>query len=556
MLTLPRMYVINITGTNSRSGLPVVWRASRSARPLHLHSLSLRSCTLLSPQDPRPSRKIMRLTRPAFSSRSISRLRTCGALALVSFLIPISPPLLGAEPEVSLPDATREVGRPRAPQDRLLVASLQMQPVQPVPASECALHVVQMDTLSGRSIQDSAATPIPDAQTDRNDTRTEMSCTPTPQDSHATASFPDITFSGDLAGQPMFVPTSAPPTLAPVNLPESPQSAEEANQKTVFRLGFNPVDGNWFEREVKVSTRTVSAVQSVKLATLTGLIPRSTLAYTQTNFSASVTVGRNQDQNFDIYDEAELVVGVPEQPVGSLPLSLSYSVSGGWFREPVTPLQTSRVQYLIGFEMPTVALSPKIAWEASGSWLYAIYGNAARQAVLKANATLILRRDEISSMNLDYNGYGVVGATPFAFDAVDPKDLVSDLSLEYVRTEHPTPDVTTSFHDGFSYSFLDRTVSFTVGYSHDAGKQLQWDTEVEYDLVTHETDVTVDYGLPVGQGTNFMLHAKYLGGTTLFKDLDYLITSQIQDCTKLTAKYRQVRQEFWLELDPQSCTSP
>jgi hypothetical protein len=156
-------------------------------------------------------------------------------------------------------------------------------------------------------------------------------------------------------------------------------------------------------------------------------------------------------------------------------------------------------------------------------------------------------------VDLGYDGLGVVGVTPFAFDAVDPKDLTSDLSLEYVRTESWTPDVTTSFHDGFSYSFLDRTVSFVIGYSQDASGRLHWATDVEYDLASRETDVTVDYGLPVGRGTDFMIHAKYLGGTTLFKDLDYLITSQIQDCTKLTAKYRQVRQEFWLELDPQSC---
>jgi hypothetical protein len=409
-----------------------------------------------------------------------------------------------------------------------------------------------MDSLSGRSTQDGAETTIPDERTDGNDTRTEMSCAPTAQDHHATATFPDVTFSGDHAGQPMFVPVSAPTVLAPVGLPESPPRAEETDQKTVLRLGFNPVDGNWFEREVKVNTRTFAAVQYAKLATLTGLIPRSTLAYTQSNFSASVTVGRNQDTNFGVYDQAELVVGVAEPATGSLPLSLSYSVSGGWFRESLTPIQTSRVQYLIGFEMPTVALTPKIAWEASGSWQYAIYGTAARQGVLKVDAKLILRRDKETSVNLGYDGLGVVGVTPFAFDAVDPKDLASDLSLEYVRTESRTPDVTTSFHDGFSYSFLDRTVSFTVGYSGDAGR-LHWDTEVEYDLASHETDVTVDYGLPVGRGTDFMIHAKYLGGTTLFKDLDYLITSQIQDCTRLTAKYRQVRQEFWLELDPQSC---
>ncbi len=404
----------------------------------------------------------MRLKRPALSQRGVSSLKMCGALALVFFLIPISPPLLGAQ---------------------------------------SLLHV---------------------------------------------------TFSESDTGQPIYASMSAPTALAPVGPPESPQSPEEASQKTVLRLGFNPVDGNWFEREVRINTRAFAAVQSIKLATLTGLIPRNTLAYTQTDFSASVTVGRNQDKNFDIYDQAELVVGVAEQAVGSLPLSLSYSVSGGWFREPLT-LQTSRVQYLVGFEMPSVALGPKIAWEASGSWQYAIYGNAARQAVLKADAKLTLRRDEMTSVNLGYDVLGVVGATPFAFDAVDPKDLASDLSLEYMRTENRAPDVTTSFHDGFSYSFLDRTVSFIIGYSLDTGGRLHWDSEVEYDLASHETDVTFNYGAPVGRGTDFSIHAKYLGGTTLFKDLDYTITSQIQDCTKLTAKYRQVHQEFWLELDPQSC---
>jgi hypothetical protein len=453
-----------------------------------------------------------------------------------------------------LPDATREVGWPRAPHEQLLTANLQIQLVQTAPASECVVSVVQMDNLTARSAQDGGATSTPGAQRNKKDARTEMSCGPTPQDSNAAASVPDITFSGDQAGQPMFVSMSAPTALAPVGLPESPQSAEETNQKTVLRLGFNPVDGNWFEREVRINTSTLTAVQSTKLATLTGLIPRSSLAYTQTNFSASITVGRNQDDNLNIYDQAELVVGVAKQAVGNLPLSLSYSVSGGWFREPLT-LQTSRIQYLVGFEMPTVALTPKIGWEASGSWQYAIYGTAARLGVVKVDATLILRRDDMTSVNLAYDGLGVVGVTPFVFDAVDPTDIASDLSLEYVRTEKPTPDITTSFHDGFSYSFLDRTVSFVFGYSGTAGR-FHWDTDVEYDLITHDTDFTIDYGLPVGQGTDFLIHVKYRGDTTKFKDLDYTITSQIQDCTKLTAKYRQVHQEFWLELDPQSCASP
>jgi hypothetical protein len=408
-----------------------------------------------------------------------------------------------------------------------------------------------MDGLSGRSIPDGAQPTTPDAQTDRNDTRTEMSCVATPQDSPATASFPDITLSGRDAGQPIFSPASVPMVLAPASPPESPESGEEAVQKSILRLGFNPVDGNWVEREVRINTRTLTAVQSTKLASITGLIPRSSLAYTQDNFSASVTVGRNEDDNLDIYDQAELVVGLAKQAVGSLPLSLSYSVSGGWFREPVTPIQTSRVQYVVGFEMPTVALSPKIGWEASGSWQYAIYGTAARLGVLKVDATLMLRRDETTSVNLGYSGLAVAGVTPFLFDAVDPTDIASDLSLEYVRTDR-TPEATTSFHDGFTYSFLDRTVSFSFGYSGNAGR-LHWDTDVAYDLATHDTDFTVDYGLPVGRGTDFMIHVRYLGGTTQWKDLDYTITSQIQDCTKLTAKYRQLHQEFWLELDPQSC---
>jgi hypothetical protein len=409
-----------------------------------------------------------------------------------------------------------------------------------------------MDSLIGRSTQHGAQPTTPDAQTDRNNTRTEMSCMATPQDSPATASFPDTTLSGRDAGQPIFVPASVPMVLAPAGLPESPESGEETVQKSILRLGFNPVDGNWFEREVRINTRTLTAVQSTKLASITGLIPRSSLAYTQTNFRASITVGRNEDDNLDIYDQAELVVGLAKQAVGNLPLSLSYSVSGGWFREPVT-LQTSRVQYVVGFEMPTVVLAPKMAWEASGSWQYAIYGTAARLAVLKLDATLILRRDEMTSVNLGYSGLGVAGVTPFLFDAVDPTDIASDLSLEYVRTESPTLDMTTSFRDGFSYSFLDRTVSFALGYSGNVGR-LHWDTNVEYDLASHNADFTVDYGLPVGRGTDFMIHARYLGGTTQWKDLDYTITSQIQDCIKLTAKYRQLNQEFWLELDPQSCS--
>jgi hypothetical protein len=44
------------------------------------------------------------------------------------------------------------------------------------------------------------------------------------------------------------------------------------------------------------------------------------------------------------------------------------------------------------------------------------------------------------------------------------------------------------------------------------------------------------------------VQAEYNTVTTVFKDLDYILTAPIADCFELSIKYRQMRQELWISL--------
>ena len=531
-----------------------------------LRLLLLRCCRSTFIPHVRIVDETMRLKRPAFYKRLVSILKTYGELTLVSGLMLMAPPLLNAQQEISFAQEARQIERAPAQREGLIVTSLHVDALQTAPASTCGPSGVQPDGLNEQSAEDAAETDTPNGEMDDDDVGSELSCAATPAGHQIIARFREVRVPLGGAGPLMIVPVRTPITLAARG---SREGADETGQavptaalwnalgagQVPQRSGFNLVDGAWSDKEYKYGSTAVTGVLYTKVGMGSGLISRNTLTYTQADISASFTLGRNQDTGLDIYDQAELVVGVAEQAVGSLPLSVSYSVSGGWFREPTTP-QISRVQYFMGLETRTIPLSPTVTWQASGSWQDARYGTADRQGVLKINTKLILQGDEKTSLNLSYDQLGMFGATPFNFDAVDTNDLTNDLSLEYVRTGTRTPDVTTSFHTGVSYSFLDHTPSLVIGYSEDAAERLRWNLDVGYDLISHDTTLSIGYGLPIGRGTGFMIRTSYENNTGLFKDLDYLIASQIQDCTKLELGYRQVRQEFWLEVDPQSCASP
>ena len=65
-------------------------------------------------------------------------------------------------------------------------------------------------------------------------------------------------------------------------------------------------------------------------------------------------------------------------------------------------------------------------------------------------------------------------------------------------------------------------------------------------LIVDADEVIYDQAL--GRGTYFTIQAIYNTGVSGFEDLDYIITSRLCDCIDISLKYRQVRQEIWLEV--------
>jgi hypothetical protein len=273
----------------------------------------------------------------------------------------------------------------------------------------------------------------------------------------------------------------------------------------------------------------------------------------QADGTSTLTLGRNQDKDLLVYDQAELVLGVADRPVGILSTLISYSLSGGWFRQHAVAAETSRLQYVVGLSMPTVALTATTSWEASASWQDAVYGTRMRQSALRLDATYTIVVSEQSSLKLSYDRLGVFGATPFNFDAIDPKFITNDLSFESFRTWVRADDVTTTFHYGISYSFLDQAPVLVIGHKEEAPERFPWGLDVEYDPVTKDAKVTADSKFAIGLGTDFSVHAIYHTSTGLFDDLDYLLTSHLFDCANLELQYRQVKQEFSLDIDMRPC---
>ncbi len=416
-------------------------------------------------------------------------------------------------------------------------------------AGECAVGMWPMGRFSLEIAVDGVDPKTDIGQAYLDNFAAQTNCTPARRDCQINPNDPEVMHHAiGLVEQTSLSVPSARLLTSPILL-VSLQSPEDTMQ-IYPRAGFNLVDGPWLDNEFKYHVGALAGILYGKVAALSGFIPRNALTYSQADFTASFTLGRNQDKDLEIYDQAELVLEVSDRPGSTLP---SFSVSEGWFREPLRAVETSRFQYLLGLNAPAVALSGETSWAASASWQDAFYGTGARQGVLRLDGAITIQIDSPSSLKLGYDRLGVFGTTPFAFDAIDPKDLINDLSLEYFRTVVREVEVTSTFHYGVSYSFLDQTPSLIIGYKEDDPERFNWGLDAEYDLVSQDVKLTTNSGLAIGRGTNFSIHAIYHSSTGQFEDLDYLITSQLRECINLELQYRQVRQEIFLEIDSRPC---
>ncbi len=333
------------------------------------------------------------------------------------------------------------------------------------------------------------------------------------------------------------------------------QTPEETTKSTP-RGGFDSVDGVWIDYEYKYSLGVWRGTLYSKFGTTSGYLPLNTLAYTRNDFGAVLMVGRNQDKDLNIYDQAELLFSISDRSLEPLPLLASFSLSEGWFREAASAVESWRLKYMVGLQMPPVNLSPQISWEASANWADASYDIGGRQGVMQIDVALTNQLNPSSSIKLGYNRLAVFGASPFLFDTVESDKLSETVSLEYSRTGVRGTAADASYNLGVSYSFLDGTISLEGGYRERASDRYHFGLTVEYDLDTWALKYTIDSGLAIGWGTYFTVQAEYKTETGQFKDLDYILTSRVDDCLDLELRYRQVRQEVFFVIDPHRCDPP
>jgi len=138
------------------------------------------------------------------------------------------------------------------------------------------------------------------------------------------------------------------------------RSGEESAQ-SFPRVGYNNVDGVWGQYVHGYHLGSVRGQLLTKYGTRSRLILRNSLIYGLGASSVDLTVGRNQDAENRIFDQAELRVTQPEQRIGTLPLLYTLELRGGWFEEATTGARSSRTQYALGLRVPPFQPAPRLS---------------------------------------------------------------------------------------------------------------------------------------------------------------------------------------------------
>jgi hypothetical protein len=313
------------------------------------------------------------------------------------------------------------------------------------------------------------------------------------------------------------------------------------------RIGYSGTDGLWAQYVYEYTAGPVRGALLTKYGIRSGLIARNSLRYRRAPFAIDLTVGRNQDDDMRIFDQAEVVLTQMEQPLGPLPALYTLELRSGWFDEATTGLRTSRTQYGIGFRVPTLTLAPRLTFQGTAAWSEAVYGTGERQGVVRANLALKQELSPGRSLLLGYNVLEVLGGTPFLLDAIDPTDLVHKATVVHSHSG-TRGSASTVFNVGGGYDFRDRAPLVILGYGEELASRYHWGVTAEYNLGTSDTELTVGGGRTIGYGTYATVQAIYHTRTGTFEDLDFVITARLCDCLDVTLIYRQVRQQVWLEI--------
>ena len=107
--------------------------------------------------------------------------------------------------------------------------------------------------------------------------------------------------------------------------------SSEETAESFPRIGYSGTDGFWAEYVHRYGLGVVRGALLTKYGTRSGLILRNSLTYRHAPFSIDLTVGRNQDEDLRVFDQAEVVISQAEQRLGGLPLLYTLELRSGWF---------------------------------------------------------------------------------------------------------------------------------------------------------------------------------------------------------------------------------
>ena len=243
---------------------------------------------------------------------------------------------------------------------------------------------------------------------------------------------------------------------------------------------------------------------------------------------------------------------LPERPVGWLPLSVKGLVSTGWHKEVGTNTQTTRSQFTLWATTPAFQLGPSTDWQTSWNRQEVTYGIPAWQGVLRMQSAVVHRLAADTTLTLGRNILRVdcsPSATPcvppLALDKIDPTDLIDELRLELTKTGlRPDGITTTTAKTGAFADNITNTTSVYVGYGERIANRYHWQFVPQYNLNTRVITLFSDTGIALGTDTYFTVQTQYNTSTTLFVDLDYIVTASVSGCFALSVEDRQMRQQL------------
>lgn len=323
----------------------------------------------------------------------------------------------------------------------------------------------------------------------------------------------------------------------------------EDTARSLPRFGYSTNEGVWVDYLYGYQVGPLQGGLYAKYATLLGFIPRNSLRYAPPGFAIDLTVGRNQDAQARVFDQAEVVATVPSQPPRTPGLRLGGGVGTGWFREITTGAAASRTWAQIDLAFPTAQLGERTSLAASLSYRNAWYGTGAWQATATGNVDLIQTLTPQTSFTLSYRVLDhPSGTSPFLFDTIPVADRVNQVSALFNRSGVSLGPFASTVFGGVGYSFRDTAPLVILGFSGRSAKQLTLAMTGTYNLTASELKVSMDTGVQIGPHSRLNVYASYNARTRLFEELDYTLTARLCDCFQAMLRYRQIRREIWLEI--------